>query len=363
MKISFRTDSSLVIGSGHVMRCLTLANSLRAGGADCRFICRDYDGDLIDKIQNEGFTVSRLPKSINVPRHNETTEYTGWLGVDLQTDARQTISCIKLFQPDWLIVDHYSLDVCWEQMVRPFCRRIMVIDDLADRSHDCDLLLDQNLDSVFKGYRQLVTTSSRLILGPEYALLRPEFADYRERSLQRRLRPAVRKLLISMGGMDRVGATQQILKALKNCSLPVSIEVCVVVGYDSSDIRHIRLEADKLQRAVDVLSDVRNLAELMTHSDLAIGAVGSTAWERCCLGLPTVAVVLANNQYKVAAALNKYGCIKLIDKVSDIAGALPLIFQSISSSATLEELSRNSSVIVDGLGTSRVTRMLENWQE
>lgn len=146
MNISFRTDASLQIGTGHVMRCLTLADELRRQGADIVFICREHPGNLIDLIEGKGHPVVRLLQAdAEYMATSEDVTHATWLGVSWQQDAAETLTALGNTQPEWLIVDHYALDRRWGQKLRLHVGKIMVIDDLADRLHDCDLLSDQNL--------------------------------------------------------------------------------------------------------------------------------------------------------------------------------------------------------------------------
>jgi len=145
MNILIRVDSSNAIGSGHVMRCLTLADSLREKGCNCQFVCRNHPGNLSALIQEKGYRVTLLPlQEFQVEAY---PHHADWVGADWQIDAKETGSLIATLEtpPAWLVIDHYGLDARWETSLRPAVGRIFVIDDLADRTHDCDCLLDQNL--------------------------------------------------------------------------------------------------------------------------------------------------------------------------------------------------------------------------
>lgn len=182
MQIVFRVDSATQIGSGHLMRCLTLATALREKGATCAFVCRSHPNNLIALLRQKGFTVYELPQGTE-PRSSDD------LGVPLEVDAQQTQTLLeKLGQVDWLVVDHYGIDANWERFLRPWVKRIFVIDDLADRPHDCDVLLDQNYTHRQDRYDGLVPAHCSLLLGPQYALLRSEFIAAREK-LEKEGRP------------------------------------------------------------------------------------------------------------------------------------------------------------------------------
>jgi UDP-2,4-diacetamido-2,4,6-trideoxy-beta-L-altropyranose hydrolase len=169
MNIVIRADAAVHIGSGHVMRCLTLADELRRHGASVTFICRDWDGHLQTHIMGKGYECVLLPRS-ETAFHAEDDEYAHWLGVPIATDAAETLAvCAGLRKRvDWCITDHYAIDARWHSELRPHVGKIMVIDDIANRPHDCDLLLDQNLyDNADERYKQLVPAHCRLLLGPE----------------------------------------------------------------------------------------------------------------------------------------------------------------------------------------------------
>lgn len=359
MNIVFRTDASLQIGIGHVMRSLTLADTLRAAGSQCRFICREHPGNLIAQIRQRGFAVSVLPAATEMFPTAELaveaqTSYAKWLGADWATDAAQTKVGVGATAVDWLIVDHYAIDARWEQSLRPLCRKMMVIDDLADRPHDCDLLLDQNLGREVRDYTQLVPEGCAVLVGPYYALLRPEFAALREESLRRRAIPRFKHLLITMGGVDQADATGKVLEALQDCPLPADLRITVVMGPHASWLERVQLLAKQMLQPTEIKVDVDNMAQLMANSDLAIGAAGSTSWERCCLGLPTLVVVLADNQRNGAAALEQSGSVKIIDGVAAIPFVLRSTLGLLVTGEALSQLSKKSCLVTDGQGATRV---------
>ena len=211
MRVAFRVDSSTVLGSGHVMRCLTLAHALKQRSAEILFISRELAGNMCDHVAAEGFPVVRLPIGSSASKSdtcapqiavNAESPWMSW-----EEDAKLTSRVIEEWgKADWLIVDHYALDSGWEASLRPSTGQIMVIDDLADRQHDCDLLLDQNFyEGLDRRYCRLVPGTCRKLLGPKYALLRPEFIRARA-NLQERS-DAVRRVLIAFGGVDRSNET------------------------------------------------------------------------------------------------------------------------------------------------------------
>lgn len=361
MKVVFRTDASLHIGTGHVMRCLTLADALAARGVHCQFICRAHEGNLIDYIRQRGFQVHALPLlpanscAVNpAPTRPSNTEpaHSHWLGAAQAQDAQACAPIMAAQQPDWLIVDHYALDACWEQALASYCRRLMVIDDLADRPHACDLLLDQTFGRDPADYRPLVPTQCQLLCGSSYALLRPEFAALRPYSLQRRTQPQLRNLLITMGGVDKDNVTSKILIALRASPLPPDCQITVVMGATAPWLAQVQQLAQDMPWPTQVLNGVSNMAQLMADSDLAIGAAGATSWERCCLGLPTIMLVLADNQSKIAKVLSEAGVAHVFDS-SKLKGQ-PLITTECSQPLWLGAMSSAAAAITDGHGAARV---------
>lgn len=358
MKIAFRCDASIQIGTGHVMRCLTLADALAEQGAQCYFICREHSGHLLDMVRQRGYIGYGLPleKELHLDDKSEPKlAHENWLGSTQQHDAELCSQILKAVQPDWLVVDHYALDIRWESQLRPYCKKLMVIDDLADRQHDCDILLDQTFGRDSQDYLQWTPAGCQLLCGSHYALLRPEFAQWREYSLKRRETGQFQHLLVSLGGVDKDNLTTQLLKALQKTSLPSDCKITVVMGSTAPWVGTVEEQAALMQWPTEVKRGVSNMAELMANSDLAIGAAGSTSWERCCLGLPTIMLVLAENQKTIALNLEK-NCAALtviLDTCFELS-ILTAVNKFIVSPVLLKEVSCASASILDGLGTNLV---------
>lgn len=337
------------------MRCLTLARLLKSKQAECRFICRDLPGNLVDAIRQDGFDVTVLP----APGSQQAATTSGlahaaWLGVEWDADATQAQAALQANPCDWLVVDHYALDWRWEQAMRPHCRHIAVIDDLADRRHDCDILLDQNLGRQDDHYNGLVPGSCTVLTGPHYALLRPEFAALRQQSLERRSTAGPNHILISMGGVDQMNVTGAILTALARVAFRTAPHVTVVMGQHAPWLQAVRDLARTMPWPVDVLTNISDMASRMAGSDLSIGAAGGTSWERCALGLPTVLLILADNQRPSAKALHDAGAAITIDDVQALDSTLPVILKTLSAPGKLAEMSHFAQQITDGLGTTRM---------
>lgn len=369
LDVAFRADASLQIGTGHIMRCLTLADALAARGAQCHFLCRAHEGNLIDFIRTQGHGVYVLPVVRSVGSGSSATDsdrdaaeptHHHWLGATQAQDTKVCLPILAALRPDWLIVDHYALDARWERALVPHCDRLMVIDDLADRPHACDLLLDQTFGRDAADYRPLVPADCRLLCGSQYALLRPEFAALRPYSLQRRACPAARELLITMGGIDKDNATGQVLQALRTSPLPADCRLTVVMGATAPWLDEVRAQAQDMPWPTRVLVGVSDMAQLMADSDLAIGAAGATSWERCCLGVPTIMLVLAYNQLKVAQSLEQTGAAILVKFADIVTEQLrKLLVLLINDSSQQLHISECAASIVDGSGVNAVMRQME----
>ena len=288
MNILIRTDASINIGTGHVMRCLTLADELRQKGVDISFICHEEPGNLISYIEDRGYKVHQMPGEI-----------------DIETDRRLTKEILSKYEikPDWLIIDHYDIDISWEYPLRKYAKKLMVIDDLANREHACDLLLDQNYSNNEDRYNGLVPGNCIQLLGPEYAILRPQFQKARE--CLRKKDGGVNRILVFMGGVDSQNVTSKVLRAIHMLDRS-DIALDVVVGNLNPYHDEIKILTSKIPNTI-CHHNVENMAKLMSSADLCIGAGGTTTWERCCVGLPTIAIILAENQKGISESLDREG--------------------------------------------------------
>ena len=358
MKVFFRVDASVIMGSGHVMRCLTLAEKLREQGADVSFICRAHSGNMIDWIKTKhGFKTYILPVNYDwkLPQGNNLSVHAEWLGTDSENDALQTKKILfgEGIGIEWLIVDHYALDVEWERMLSPYVKKIMVIDDLADRYHHCDLLLDQNLyKNLDERYNNLVSASCQKLLGPKYALLRKEF--YAARKNLRQRDGTIKRILIFFGGSDPTNETIKALAAIKLLNRP-DIAVDVVVGKTNRNKQQVERLCNSLHNVL-FYCNVENMAYLMSIADLAIGAGGTSTWERCCLGLPSLMIALAHNQVAIAETSGWIGIgvyLGLSESVSPYIIKLE-IEKLLYNKRDMINASIKAIKLVDGQGVDRV---------
>ena len=340
--VSFRVDASSRIGHGHVVRCAALAGVLAARGADVRFICRELQGHFCDALEDLGFRVHRLPDQ----------------NAGLDDDIAQTRSALEATdKSDWLVVNHYGLDATWEKAMRASAGRILVIDDLADRTHACDLLLDQNFTTEPADRNVWRTTADAChLLGPKYALLRPEFG--RRRSQRSTHDGSVRRVLLCFGGADPQQHTMATLNALRPHASHLE-RIDIVAGLANLHREAIVVACAALPNAT-LHCPAQDISQLLAESDLAIGAGGSMNWERACLGVPTLAFGIADNQRQVLASLINAGYIVGSAEMHSpdeklIAAWLTCL---LNNPPLLRGLSARSASLVDGRGAERVANAM-----
>jgi UDP-2,4-diacetamido-2,4,6-trideoxy-beta-L-altropyranose hydrolase len=307
VNIAIRVDASLDIGIGHVMRCLAFANTMARRGASVVFICRRQEGHLSDQIEGAGFAVERLP-----PLPGFASDIHWQQDAD---ESRDALTRLRL-TPDLLVVDQYALEKRWEHSLRSIARRILVIDDLANREHDCDVLLDPNLhDSPMSRYAGLVGERTRVFVGPQYAFLRPEFESVAPRTRDQ----GVRKMLGFFGGSDPSNEALKIVHAVRALAASAPSTV-LVLGPINSQAQEIRRAASGLA-GIELIEATSEMARLMAESDLGLGTCGGAAWERCMLGLPALVVVSAENQRDDARILHSLGAVRNLGEADTVSVA------------------------------------------
>ena len=355
MKAVFRVDSSNVIGFGHLLRCLTLAKVLRQRGIECAFICRNHPGNIAARVEESGFKLFMLATRGDQFRFTGKAgaENDKWLGATWKKDAAETCQVLMHIQPDWLIVDHYSIDIDWETTLAPNFKKLVVIDDMADRDHCCDLLLDQNLFVEMQNrYDRRVPSHCVKLLGPKFALLQPEYARLRHRAESRKFKEK-KKLLVCFGGSDQLNVTELAIKAALGLLEEFS-SIRVVVPSSSPFLDSLSSLLHSVQRA-ELYCDLPSLAPLMLDSDLCIGAGGATNWERLCLGLPSLVITLAQNQKPVCYDLDQLNLIHLIGDASSVTvEQIRAAFKSVLTHRDLPDWSRRSMGECFGDGADNV---------
>jgi UDP-2,4-diacetamido-2,4,6-trideoxy-beta-L-altropyranose hydrolase len=349
-KIAFRVDASKEIGAGHLMRCKTLASEIIKIGAEVIFLSRNMPQSYARLLDEAGIAHINLTSFSNEALSGRSP-YDKWLGTSQRADSCECMLILNKIECDLLVVDHYSLDASWENRMRPFAKKIMVIDDLADRQHDCDFLLDQNYYvNMENRYREKVSIGCTLFLGPEFALLRSEFSKLHKNILPR---TSVKNILVSLGGVDANNFTAVALQAISMFE-DDKFNVDVVIGAEHPMPEKIFAICKRFKFKVHVQTG--EMAQLMAQADLAIGASGATTWERCCLGLPSLVVTLAENQVQIARDIDSYGAALYIGS-EDIVSAeciFKVIGTLIDNPNKVSKLSNSAYALVDGRGIARV---------
>lgn len=347
LRIVFRCDASAEIGGGHAMRCLTLANALSKTGATVTFVAAAMPNSLGERIRAAGHDLQLIPASSEMQREGDRWEEPPLSAEAQRADAKATEATAG--EADWLVVDHYLLDAHWHSAARIFSGRILIIDDLANRKYDCDILLDQTFGRPAGDYRDLLPTGAKILAGAAYVLLRPEFARERPAALERRQAGGpVSRILLSMGTADPCGITARIIEQVLDVVPQCAIDV--VLGPQATSLDPLRGLASR-NPSLSVHVDSERMAELMRDADLAIGAAGSTSWERCCLGLPAIVLAMADNQRLASKNLERAGAILLADSAEAIP---PLIGRLANDDELRTSMIAAAAAIADGRGTEVV---------
>jgi UDP-2,4-diacetamido-2,4,6-trideoxy-beta-L-altropyranose hydrolase len=352
LQVAFRVDASQQIGTGHVVRCLTLAMGLAKQGANITFVSRHMPDYLQELITSQGFSLSILSGD---GQQLDGLSHANWLETSQQQDADETISILANSAWDWLIVDHYALDIRWEKALRSSVKKIMVIDDIADRNHDCDILLDQNyyVDMDVR-YKNKVPADCHILVGPKYALLRDEFIEARK--IIKSKDGVVKRILVFFGGVDAQNFTGLAIDSISTLK-EYQFDVDVVIGASHPNKDEI-INSCKLNGYL-LHIQTQKIAQLMADADLTIGAGGSATWEKCCLGLPSIVIATANNQVKQLNDLAASGYCYLIEHNNELVDTLKLHIKAIVENKALRHfLANNSATLVDGVGTQRLVKLL-----
>ena len=337
--IFIRVDSSTKIGYGHFMRCMALADTLQKN-FEINFITRSLEGSLISDIQKKGFGIFRF--------------YSNSEKINEKNDAQKTISLIKKHSgsKNILIVDNYQLSKKWETDVKPFVHKLIVIDDLSNRSHNCDLLIDQNLHTKVNGlYKGLIPSNCIKLIGPKFSMIRKEFRMMRK-SVKPRTFP-IKKILVSFGGSDIENQTPVALNSIKKMNGKINVDV--VVGKANKCKKTLKIFCNK-NKHFTYHEQIDNIADLMLSSDLSIGSSGSTTWERCSLGLPAIVSISSNDQRDIANSLSRKKCIINLGDVKKLKESSYINVITNLKKNDLRNMSKNSMSLVDGNGTQRILK-------
>ena len=344
MRVVFRVDASAEVGFGHLSRCINLAEVLRSRGNEVLFICRDDEAKSFRALEDRLFATVLLPMlTVGEP-------------VNQQEDAQQTIQALQGERPEWLIVDSYTLDKNWERLMRPHVAKIAVIEDLSGREHDCDLLLDQNYsERSASSFEKFVPNTCELLLGPRFALIGEQFRILRQ--LKSKPTPELKRIFVFCGGSDPQNLTQQVIDGI-SCSELSNVAVDVVVGAQNKTFN--REVALKLNTNIEIHDAGGEFAQIMSIADLAIGAGGTTSWERMCLGVPSIVVSIAENQISACEKLGLDGLVNYLGAQSSLKpGTIRnAVIDAKTKFASLFDQIERGQILVDGRGCERVAEVM-----
>ena len=349
-----RADASPVIGIGHFVRCLNLAKSLIESEAEVSCISRNMGADLNNRLVTSGCRVIDLPSQNNASDQN-LDDYATWLGACERDDFSQCLNLISGNADCSIIVDHYGVNEEWLGVAKKAFKKLIVLDDLAERKLDVDLVLNQNLGWTAKDYAHLVGQETKLLLGPQYALLAENYSTARQK-LDRSFKiEAPLRVLVSFGGADIENVTGKVAQVLEEMQTKHNLLVTIVVGPMNPNSKELNAISQRSDGKIVLIQGANNLTDAYASHDIAIGAVGGSSWERCCLGLPTVLVPIAENQKSAAKKLDSAGAGILVDYESDHFG-LDLLnaLDQMSNFEILEEVSQRALDICDGEGAGRL---------
>lgn len=325
--VFFRLDADARIGIGHLMRCLTIANELQRHGSLCHFLCRELMPSLHDRVASQGHMV-----------HTVDNEHSA-------------VGVLSEFRPDWVVFDHYGLDATFENKAGAFSKSVLVIDDLADRSHDCDFLLDQGPLRTPDDYRPWVDPQCQLCLGTDYALVGPEFQHF--------CKPYVtswERGLICFGGADPDNIAMTVLQALDSQPQMRRIKWTVISGTANPHWNELKDFTAHSPLDIVLIKHSDRIAELMANHDFAIGAAGGMTWERACIGIPTLAIPISDNQLISAEVIRHF---RLGETLDPSALTSPLLASSLKRLKQHAHVYRQrSQAMVDGLGITRLSKIL-----
>jgi UDP-2,4-diacetamido-2,4,6-trideoxy-beta-L-altropyranose hydrolase len=360
----FRADSATRIGSGHVMRCLTLAIALKQHNYKVIFLCKPHKGNINKLIQAQFELIELSDTNQTSQQALQSTNTADWLGSTQHQDAHECISALHKYKSiELMIVDHYSLDKLWQNELKHLCNKTVVIDDLANRQHSANFLIDQTFGRSQADYTNLVPDNCEILCGSSIIMLREEFKLLREKAQQNRKQTEkIDKILVSMGGTDPDNLTKLAITSLiKYQQHNTNLSVEVILTSVSPCLTEIT-SISKKYTWLTLTINCNNMAERILEADLAIGASGSSAWERCCLGLPTLTMISAENQQEIDNNLSKkQATISLgwYNKISEekIVTTLKNLNQNLEHYHHMVE---QSFQVCDGLGVDNIlTKLLK----
>jgi len=340
-----RVDSGLDVGLGHVMRCFAIAEIIKKMNFNVYFISRKNKGNIIKKIEKSGYAVFSLNSTL-----------LGLSKSHWKNDATKTIRIIKKFenQENFLLLDNYELGKMWETDLKSVVSKLIVIDDFLNRVHNCDLFINQNINTSKNLLDRKIPKNCKKLLGLEYVLLRKEFMDIKK--IVKKHSGEVNRIFISFGGSDKNNEVSKVLKAIKKISTK-KFFVDVIIGKSDKNTKKIKEMCLKIDNCTYHYQP-KNIAKIMNKADLGIGAGGMMIWERCILGLPSIVSIMAKNQEYSVNTASKFGCIRNLGKVGKLSSKDYFNAIKFFNSKKLTEMQNNCIKLIDGKGAERVAKQI-----
>lgn len=332
-----RADAGARMGTGHVMRCLALAQAWKKLNRDVFLVAAHISPLMGLRIVQDGVGVLRIDALVG------TAE-----------DAQATIDLARQHGAAWVVIDGYQFGADYQRRLKEAGCRVLFVDDYGHARHYCaDLVLNQNLSACEEWYTNR-ESYTRLLLGTKYVLLRQQFSVYR--NWQREIPAVARKVLVTLGGGDPDNVTSKVIEAVGG----LEVEVKIVVGGSNPNIEKIKADQRKLRRS-ELITDAKNMPDLMAWADVAVSAGGTTSWELAFMGLPAVLLVLADNQRGIAEGLDSAGVARNLGWHMDASESTirRVLGQILLDSAWRETSSQAARRLVDGRGVSEVVRAME----
>jgi len=331
-----RVDASPEIGIGHIMRCLTLAQELKNNFDKIIFLTRKDSGDFTETIMKNEFEV------IFIPTNNDS-------------DIIKNIVTTNSENKNFLLIDHYDVDSNFESSLKNIFEKIFVIDDLANRKHDCDLLIDQNYyRDLNHRYKKLIQNDTITLLGSKYAIIRPEFRNINKKTIKKNSQ--IKKILVSFGGSDPTNECKKALDAL--CSIENNqFEIVAIVGIYNNKFERLKKLYEKYSN-IKIYRHVNDLSQLMLNSDLFIGAGGTTTWERFYMGLPSIVTIISDDQKESIEFLSDMGHVINLGLAKNVTMKTYIQTLQKLNSDLIYNMSLNNQKLVDGNGSNRIKRQI-----
>ncbi len=351
MRIAFRVDASVEMGTGHMRRCISLATAILSNGGTVAFVTTERAIAAVPPTF-EHFTLP--PTGALRDTAPGDPPHSAWLAKGVSDDAADTVAALADWKPDWVITDHYGIDARWHDAVRgALSCNMAAIDDLADRPHGVDLLIDHNWHRDHRSkYEHLLPNHCPILGGPAYAMLGQAYAA----APRYLFSPEVRSIGVFLGGTDHLDQTSAVLDCIKAAGFSGAIEIATTSSNPNLSKLQARVRADE---NLSLLEDAPDLAAFFARHDLQVGAGGGATWERFCIGAPSLLISFALNHDSVLLPLAEQNVAVVLPFGWSIDDLETAISQLIEDADRRQSLSVRCRELVDGQGGGRIVTALQ----